>query len=61
MPKRHSVFTCAFRAKRELHCIFLGKKEIMITSKYGTAIFFPIQSLSRKTEKNIGPKSARKY
>ena len=37
-----SVFTRAFRAKRELHCIFLGKKAIIITSKHGTTIFFPI-------------------
>ena len=35
-----SVFTRAFRAKRELQCIFLGKKAIIITSKHGTAIFF---------------------
>ena len=33
----HSVFT---RAKRELHCIFLGKKAIIVTSKHGTTIFF---------------------
>ena len=37
-----SVFICAFRAKRELYCIFLGKKAIIITSKHGTTIFFPI-------------------
>ena len=35
-----SVFTRAFRAKRELHYIFLGKKEIIIKSKHGTTIFF---------------------
>ena len=35
-----SVFTCAFRAKRELQCIFLGKKASVITSKDGTTIFF---------------------
>ena len=27
-----SVFTHAFRAKRELHCIFLGEKAIVITT-----------------------------
>ena len=27
----HSVFTHAFQAKRELHCIFLGKRAIVIT------------------------------
>ena len=35
-----SVFTRAFRTKRELDCIFLGKKAIIITSKHGTTIFF---------------------
>ena len=35
-----SVFTRAFQAKRELQFIFLGKKEIIITSKHGTTIFF---------------------
>ena len=51
-----SVFTRDFRAKRELHCIFLRKKAIIITSKHGTTIVF-----SRKTYRKIGPKSARKY
>ena len=37
-----SLFTRAFRAKRELQFIFLGKKEIIITSKQGTTTFFPI-------------------
>ena len=35
-----SVFNRAFRAKRELQCIFLGKRAIIITSKHGTTIFF---------------------
>ena len=35
-----SEFTSAFRAKRELQCIFLEKKAIIITSKHGTTIFF---------------------
>ena len=43
-----SVFMRAFRAKRELHCIFLRKKAIIISSKHGTTIFFPLQSFSRK-------------
>ena len=29
-----------FGQKRELQCIFLGKKANMITSKHGTTIFF---------------------
>ena len=40
-----SVFTRAFRAKRELQCIFLGKKAIIITSKHGTTIFFSYYNL----------------
>ena len=35
-----SVFTRGFRAKRELQCIFLWTKAIVITSKHGTTIFF---------------------
>ena len=35
-----SVFTRAFRAKRELQCIFLWIQAIVITSKHGTTIFF---------------------
>ena len=35
-----SVLKRAFRAKRGLQCIFLGKKAIVITSKDGTTIFF---------------------
>ena len=38
-------FTRAFWAKRELHCIFLGKKAIIITSKHGTTIFFSHDNL----------------
>ena len=35
-----SVFTGAFGAKRDLQCIFLWKKAIIMTSKHGTTIFF---------------------
>jgi len=35
-----SVFTGAFRANRELYCIFHGKNAIIITSKHGKMIFF---------------------
>ena len=38
----HSVFTHTSWAKRELQCIFLGKKAIIYTSKLGTTIFLPI-------------------
>ena len=45
-----SVFTRAFRAKRELQRIFLGKEAIIITSKDGTTnFFFSLQSFSKKT------------
>ena len=40
-----SVFTRTFQAKRELHCIFLKKKVIIITSKHGTTIFFSHDNL----------------
>ena len=59
-----SVFTCAFRAKRELHCIFLGKKAIIITSKHDTTIFFSHynlflgklkEKLARKARVNTEP------
>ena len=35
-----AVFKRAFRAKREIHCVFFGKKAIIITSKHGKTIFF---------------------
>ena len=42
-------------------CIFLGKMAIIITSKRGTRIFFPITTYSKKTLRKNVPKSARKY
>ena len=48
-----SVFTRAFRAKRELH----GKKAIIITSKHGTTIFFSHYNLFLR---NLKEKLARK-
>ena len=58
-----SVFTHAFGAKRELYCILLGKKAIIITSKQGTTIFFSHynlfpgklkEKLARKARVNTG-------
>ena len=52
-----SVFTCAFRVKREVQCIFLGKMAIIITSKHGTLQFFLgklKEKLSRKARVNTG-------
>ena len=40
MYRRSLSIYARFRAKRELQCIFLGKKAIIITSKQGTTIFF---------------------
>ena len=41
MPRGYSLSICAhFQAKRELHCIFLRKKAIIITSKHGTTNSF---------------------
>ena len=39
LSREHSL---SIYARRELHCLFLGKKAITITSKHGTTIFFPI-------------------
>ena len=41
--------------------IFLGKKAIIITSKHGTRIFFPITILLWENLRKDVPKSARKY
>ena len=47
-----SAFTRAFWAKRELQCIFLGKKAIITIFKHGTTIFFfRLQPFSRKKKK----------
>ena len=40
------------------HCIFLGKKAIIITSKQGTRIFFPITILFSENFKKKCPKKA---
>ena len=58
-----SVFTLAFRAKlRELYCIFLGKRAIIIASKHGTTIFFSHWNLFLgKLKQKLARKRARKY
>ena len=61
-----SVFTRAFLAKRELHCIFLGKKAIIITSKHGTTIFFShynlfLGKLKEKLARKAGENTERIY
>ena len=53
------VFTRACRAKRELHCIFLGKEAIIITFKHGTTIIFLITIfLKENLKKNLPEKHA---
>ena len=51
MPRGHSL--------RELHRVFLGKKEIIITSKRGTTIFFPITIFLQENLNKNWPKRAR--
>ena len=55
-----SVFTRAFRPNRELHCISLRKKAIIVTSKHGTTIFFFHYNLFLGEEKKKKKKLARK-
>ena len=43
---------------RELHRVFLGKKEIIITSKRGTTIFFPITIFLQENLNKNWPKRA---
>ena len=59
MPRgTRSVFTRAFRAKRELQCILIGKKAIIITSKHGTTIFFSHYNLFlRKLKEKLARKA----
>ena len=49
-----SVFTRAFRAKRELQRIFLWEKAIIITSKHGTKFFFTYYNLFLGTKRKAG-------
>ena len=44
MPRGHSLgfLHALFGQKEELHCIFLGKKAIIITSKHGSTTLFTI-------------------
>ena len=50
-----SVFKRAFRPKRELQFIFLGKKVIIIASKHGTTIFFSHYNLFQGKLENNWP------
>ena len=53
-----SVFTRAFRAKRELQYILLGKKAIIITSKHGTTnSFSPYNLFLAKLKEKLARKA----
>ena len=56
-----SVLARAFRAKREVHLKFFGKKAIIITCKHGTTIFFSHYNLSLGKLKEKLTRKARVY
>ena len=61
-----SVSVHNFCTKRELYCIFLGKKAIIITSKHGTAIFFShynlfLRKLTEKLARKASVNTERVY
>ena len=56
-----SVFTRAFRGKRTSMYISREKGNHYYIQTRHNDLFFPLQSFSRKTSIEIGPKSARKY
>ena len=63
MPRGHSLSVYArFSGKKELQCIFLGKKAIIIRSKHDTTMFFChynlgklIKQLARKARVDTEP------
>ena len=57
MPRGHGqdpLYSLSIR-NMVLHCIFLGKKAIIITAKHGTTIFFPITILFQENVKKKCP------
>ena len=56
-----SVFSRSFPVKREVQCIFLGKKAFVFTSKDGTMIFFSHFNLFLEKLKKDWLESERKY
>ena len=59
MPRGHSLsIYLRFLGKRELHCIFLGKKVIIITSKYGSMTLFTITIFFKE---NLKKNCSEKY
>ena len=57
MPKGHSL---SIYPRRELHCLFLGKKAITITSKHRTTIFFPITIGTLRSNDAHGKENVKK-
>ena len=54
-----SVFTRAFRAKRELHCIFLGKRRALLHPNTVQQSFFFDYNLFLRNRKEKLPRKAR--
>ena len=54
-----SVFTRAFRAKKNFNILFLGKKAIIITPRHGTTIYFSHYNLFLGTPREKSACKAR--
>ena len=50
-----------FGQKENFNVYFSGKRRSLLHPNTAQRSFFPLQYFSRKTERKIGPKSARKY
>ena len=50
-----------FGQKENFTVYFSGKRRSLLHPNTAQRSSFPLQSFSRKTERKIGPKSARKY
>ena len=55
-----SEFTHALGQKGNFSVFFSGKRQSLLHPNTAQRSFAPLQSFSRKTERKIGPKSARK-
>ena len=56
-----SVFTRAFRAKKNFTVYLSGKRRSLLHPNRHNDLFFSLQSFSRKTQRKIGPKSTLTY
>ena len=57
--KRNNIVDTPKKLLWSFTVVFIGKKAIIITSKHGTTIFFPLQSYSSKTLWEKLPRKAR--